>query len=340
MKKKRRSDTAEAAGQDSFLDIVSNIVGILIILVVVAGLRIKQMPAESDDPAKIEAAVQKYQEKTAVFQQTHLECLNLSSQLEVMQKQSSLRQAEQADMIHYAANLEAEIRLYQETLDKDSQNSFQLRRELSETDAKLAQLAQNVEWLKQNRPQAVKLENHPTPKTQTVREQEKEVHFRLLEGKIVHVPFSLLFEKLKLEVVRRQSELLMNQSRITGLIGPVENFRMKFSVLRRDLPPQLAYSTGQRSMIELERCEFVPVGSDVGETLSEALRGDSAFSRRLLVSRQNECTITLWVYPDSFAEYQQVKEFLFKRGYLTAARPLNFGVPIAASPDGSHTSRQ
>jgi hypothetical protein len=35
----------EAFGNDSFLDVVANIVGILIILVVVASMRIKHMPS-------------------------------------------------------------------------------------------------------------------------------------------------------------------------------------------------------------------------------------------------------------------------------------------------------
>lgn len=47
----RRTRNDEIAfGSDSFLDIVANIVGILIILMVIAGVRVSQMPAPSDEP--------------------------------------------------------------------------------------------------------------------------------------------------------------------------------------------------------------------------------------------------------------------------------------------------
>ena len=43
---RRRATPQQAAGDDSFLDIVANIVGILIILIVVAGVRASRAPIE------------------------------------------------------------------------------------------------------------------------------------------------------------------------------------------------------------------------------------------------------------------------------------------------------
>ena len=45
-----RNHESESAGGDSFLDIVSNIVGILIILVMVAGARVKNYPIRPASP--------------------------------------------------------------------------------------------------------------------------------------------------------------------------------------------------------------------------------------------------------------------------------------------------
>ena len=45
---RRRQDDEVAFGSDSFLDIVANIVGILIILIVIAGVRVSQMPAVAE----------------------------------------------------------------------------------------------------------------------------------------------------------------------------------------------------------------------------------------------------------------------------------------------------
>jgi len=338
---KRTATEISDAGQDSFLDVVSNMVGILIILVVVAGLRVKQIPVEAlVDHQKVAEASQKYEEKTTEFQAVQWDCVQLSRQLETMQTQFMIREAEQAQLIDYAASLEAQIRLHQETLDAGTRESFGLQRQLAETDARLDQLRQGTDWLQKNRPKAVTLENYPTPKTRMVQENEKEVHFRLSGGRIAHVPMAQMFERLRLEVIKRQDELLTNRGQITGMVGPIDDFRLKYTITRRDLSMQMAYATGQRSVIELEKCEFIPNGPEIGETVPEAFRDGSLFSQRLLATRQNESTITLWVYPDSFGIYQQVKDYLFKRSYLAAARPLNFGIPIAASPDGSRTSRQ
>ena len=48
---RRRATPQQAAGDDSFLDIVANIVGILIILIVVAGVRASRAPVEFPETA-------------------------------------------------------------------------------------------------------------------------------------------------------------------------------------------------------------------------------------------------------------------------------------------------
>jgi len=117
---------------------------------------------------------------------------------------------------------------------------------------------------------------------------------------------------------------------------------MEYSVVRRDLPMEMANEIGSRSMIMLEGCRMIPVGDDtkIGESISEALQSSSKFRTRLAGCRQNEYTITIWVYPDSFNEYQTIKDFLYKNGYRTAARPLEFGYPISASPMGTKSANQ
>ncbi|MFH1264426.1 MAG: hypothetical protein ABIK89_01775, partial [Planctomycetota bacterium] len=58
MRRRAKEDTT-AAGQDSFLDIVANIVGILIILVMVTGMRIRNATVEAastDESIRVEIA--------------------------------------------------------------------------------------------------------------------------------------------------------------------------------------------------------------------------------------------------------------------------------------------
>ena len=51
-------------------------------------------------------------------------------------------------------------------------------------------------------------------------------------------------------------------------------------------------------------------------------------------------TITIWVYPNSFEQFRQLKAELFKLGYLTAGRPLPEDFPIGGSPDGTRSAAE
>ena len=54
----------------------------------------------------------------------------------------------------------------------------------------------------------------------------------------------------------------------------------------------------------------------------------------------DQTTITVWVYPESYRQFRQLKNDLLRRGYLTAGRPMPAGHPIGASPSGSQSSAQ
>ena len=66
----------------------------------------------------------------------------------------------------------------------------------------------------------------------------------------------------------------------------------------------------------------------------------SEFRSRISAFPTKTTTVTLWVYPDSFDEFRQVKADLFKLGYLVAGRPMPDGTPIGGSPDGSRSSAE
>jgi len=343
MRQKRRKIDTEVsnAGQDSFLDIVSNMVGILIILVVVAGLRAKQIPGMTHETEqKVAEVSQKYEESQQAFSKIRDDCEELSGRFHLMQQQYQMREAEYERFLRYKAQLENAAKRYAETLDGDSQKTWGLQRELSEVQAALDELNRQKEWAANQKPDAVVLENRPTPISRNA-DEEKELQFRLINRRIAFVPFSMLIDRLKVAVAQRRNELL-NKPRIEGTLGPIEEFRMEYSVVRRDLPMEMANEIGSRSMIMLEGCRMIPVGDDtkIGESISEALQSSSKFRTRLAGCRQNEYTITIWVYPDSFNEYQTIKDFLYKNGYRTAARPLEFGYPISASPMGTKSANQ
>jgi hypothetical protein len=86
--------------------------------------------------------------------------------------------------------------------------------------------------------------------------------------------------------------------------------------------------------------EVVPVRELRGEPLERLTQPASDFQRVLNTLNPSHATITLWVYPDSFGVYRQLNEYLHRRGFLVAARPLPAGMAIRGSPTGSLSAGQ
>jgi hypothetical protein len=90
----------------------------------------------------------------------------------------------------------------------------------------------------------------------------------------------------------------------------------------------------------LRRWTLVPVASELGETVDEALAPQSAFRNELARCKPGRTAITIWVYSDSFGPFRRLREELYRLGFVVAARPLPPEVPISGSPEGSKSAAQ
>ena len=86
--------------------------------------------------------------------------------------------------------------------------------------------------------------------------------------------------------------------------------------------------------------QVLPMQAKLGESVEEAMAGTSQFRQTLSLHRPGDTTVTLWTYPDSFAEYRWLNDELHRLGYVTAGRPLPAGFPIGGSPHGSRSAAQ
>lgn len=374
-RKKRDGGTGEMGGQDSFLDIVSNIVGILIILVMIAGVRAQQSSPEPDetpvvaqiveahpipelpsildikpveaepkyaDEAKILEIEEKYRqslEKTSDalrLRQGLDEVLEKTEEIGAMVKIQAL---ENKELFEIAVSARTEIQILAGERDQETKEKIELQRQIREIEAKMGQVDKTKQWIQANRPKATVLENIPTPISKTV--EEKEAHFRLMNGKIVYVPIPELLDKIQAEFSSNQQRF-KNQKSTTGRVGPVNDFLVEYNIISYDAIVRSAYGMGVSPRIELENADFIPVNENLGQPLREALGSpDSDLTKRLQVYRQDIYTITLWVYPDSFEEFQELKKFLYSKGYRVAARPKEFGQAISGSSiHGTKSSSQ
>ena len=333
--RKRKTTEIEMGGQDSFLDLVSNIVGILIILVMVAAIRAQYSSANIADDQTLDDLNTKYQalqtkEETATALRGNIE--ELEMQQAIIKEQIYLQSEEYATLFDFMTSVRAAIDLAAEEKSQTFKEKIEYQRQLMETNAKLEQIDKAKTYLRQIRPQATVLENIPTPLSQIV--ETKEIHLRLLGGRVVHVPL----DELELQLRRHISEERYHyykQKASVGKIGPIDNFELEFLLETRDDPMRGITQIG------LQYGEVRPVSEPQGQPVRQALASpQSEFRRKLLTFQKNIYTVTVWVYPDSFEEYQELKKFLHEQGYSVAARPMTMGNPIGISPYGTKSSTQ
>jgi hypothetical protein len=215
-------------------------------------------------------------------------------------------------------------------LDLAARERFDVKRELALAEDELGRLKDQREQAEGTlAPPTITVESYPTPLGKTV--DGKEAHFQLLGGRLTYVPFEALIDRLK-ATVRDYASKMNTEAQIVDTLGPIGGFRMRYAVERFDTP--------QGSYLQVARVELLPVSKQLGDPIATALASGSRFREKLDMMSPREYTITVWTYPDSFAEFRRLKKELYEMGYAVAGRPLPEGMPIGASPHGSKSSAQ
>lgn len=318
----------ESAGQDSFLDVVTNIVGILIILVMVVGMRAKNEPvAPVEDPAPGLSLAALRSQSAAIEQDVY----RTAAEMEQLNQELLVRSREREVLATRIAAGEQELSRRRGEMDEQSRHEWGLSNALAAAKSDLESIRRQTTSAAAVTSPVVTLESYPTPMSRTV--FGKEVHFRLSQGRLTYVPFEELLDRAKLEMQRRNfSRNDLPES--TFEVGPLEGFRLLLT-----MQGKLVANTNQ-VMFTLKEAEFVPVTSHLGESLSEALAERSQFRSRLAGLNPRDTTMTVWFYPDSFAEFRELKKELYKMGFATAGWPLANGAHISGSPQGKRSATQ
>jgi hypothetical protein len=321
----RRNSSEAEGGVDSFLDVITNIVGILIILVMVVAERARTAPIEAPtSPSQELVAAQKHSA------QLEDDIHHISRQMAIVQAETQAKAHERGQLSTVVAAIEQEMEKRRLMLDAQAQNRYETDRELALARDELTRLEAQRDLAEQAvAPTTVKIENYPTPIGKTV--DGDEAHIQLSRGRLAIIPFDTLMSRLRGEMRSKVMEM-QNQSELVDTLGPVEGFRLRYLIQRHE--------TGQGAFFQLAYVEFLPVSSQLGETVAEALDPNSEFRAALARLSPQRYTITVWTYPDSFADYGKLKKLLYESGYTVAARPLPEGAPIGASPQGTKSSAQ
>lgn len=328
-----------SVGEDSFMDTIANLVGIMIILVVIVSARgysTAQESARADAQLELETNARASESKA----RTQSIERDLEEQLEELRKHEievAYRSAERMTLVD-------RVTLAQNTIDerlkemKDEEvDKITLEQEMSELEKQLSELMQQQGDLPASERSVIALQHLPTPMAKTV--FGREIHVMMRGNKVTVIPWDALVDALKGQVritVSRNSQ----RSKFEDTLGPIDGFMMRYRLLSKSGLMSDGRSAAMGRMIELDKFELDPTPDVLSESVEQALGTGGRLRTELDASRSQQTTVTVWVYPDSFGSFRTLKQRLFSEGMLCAARPLPSNMRIGASPRGSSSAAQ
>lgn len=332
---KRRKRSEIAGGYDSFLDIVANLVGVLIILVVVLGARSHQIAQQIEEDTIPEASRALAEVESQTFARVSSDVERLEGSISAYQAEMDLKRRERSVLLQLLQVAKERWQEKLEELDDEAKQIAELERVKQLAEKELDRVSRELSAWKARPDETVAVEHLPTPMAQTVFGDE--VHFRLKDGLIALVPLEELLKEVKEDIQRMASS---GTGAKKSNVGPIREFVARYNLhLSREL-----VSRGGRvaTMGRVKMAELIvePLREPIGESIEAALKEDSQLGFELAGREPSRTTVTVWVYPESFAEFRLLKEHLYKLGFATAGRPLPKGYPISASPSGSRSQSQ
>jgi hypothetical protein len=331
-----QDDTDEIVGQDSFLDVVTNIVGILILLVMVAGLRSSQAVATSSQQAAAARPTSEEDMRVAYEATAHAErdARDMVHRAVAARDEAALREQERFWLSTTVAEAEQAIAARRAELTTEEQRDYDLRRKITEAQITLEELTREQVALISQGPAVEEIECEPTPLGKVVK--GREVHLMLCDDYIAVVPFDALLDLMQ-EDARANLWRLKHEDELNRTIGPVDGFRLRYSYVKTDVVARSDAGTMMTgNVLQFSRCDFLPVTTPAGEPADEALQPHSALARFLATVRP-DTTVTIWTYPGNYDRLRELKRSIRACGLPIAVRPLGTGMPIGASRSGSES---
>jgi len=327
-------------GQDAFLDIVANLVGILIILIVIVGAQAGAaardvVAVDQDLESDIHQAVLQTQRQELALKKLEID----NEQLETLIDHEKAYARQLTEVRHQRlVELETVRQMVQKQtkdLDQKDRDAFlaktnqqNLQQKLTDAKATLAAL-NSAEVSSESDTKTETIDHYPSPIARTV--FSKEIHFRLFKGKLEWVPLDELVETMKQHWRLISENKSFQKTKQT--VGPVGNFRLQYDLDSR--------GEGANRRVQFRKFSLIPVDQNVGEPVDLALQSSqSQWSTRLANYSPKSTTVSVWAYPDSYQEHSEIKKWLHTHGYQMASWPMEHGRLISGSPDGFKTSAQ
>ena len=363
MLRRRRTGSSEIAFSfDSFLDLVANVVGVILRLILVAWVGARTYtgifvpPTTTDEQEATEPATATVTAEPPLSTDAEKQALEQARQqlaavratlLEHLRAQDDLKHRKQSLDLQLTSARRQTGAIQERVVGIDGQRR-KIEAEHARVELSLAEIRNRADDLRKD---LAKLEKQPvtrhvlryqTPVARTV--QSEEMQFEIKDGRVTFIDVEAMVREIK-EGMRARAEQLRRQWDVRDETVPVGAFRLRYVITReRGL---LDAASGGQSPVEKDNFRYgvggweaIPVQTVRGETAERALTEQSEFRKLIDHLDATQTAVTFWVYPDSFPAYRQLRDYCVKRDLLVAGRPLPEGVPIASSRTGSASRGQ
>jgi hypothetical protein len=349
MIRRRRRSREIPFSFDSFLDVVANVVGIIIrlILVVWVGARsygtLPQPTAATEPPAvvaeddtgepdEVDPLQSQLTEERKQLAAAEAALREQLAQLDVAREKVQLtdRQlAQLADRRQAVATETAKIANGSADVKKVTSAAALTSEQLRE---RLRRLGEELKAI-QVQPTQKKVVRYRTPVSKPV--EAEELQFECRRGRITFIDVAALIDEVK-RGMRAKGEELRSTWAVSDVVGPIGPFQLRYTLEReRDSFPGGVPDTVGSYRYGLSAWYVEPVTEVRGETLAQALKPGSEFRQIVDGLDPQYAAVTCWVYPDSFPLYRQLRDYLYQRELVVAGRPLPEASQIASTRHGT-----
>ncbi len=326
---------------DSFLDVVANVVGIILRLILVAWVGARSYKAVVSPPAPPPTLSQEevaelpdpqdplapeLERQRREMSQMQARLLEQLKDWQKLRNDSTLTAEELARLTAHSQEIDSERKDLESKTQKDGQSVRAVALSLDEIRERSKRVMAEIEAL-QKAPSRKQTLRYRTPVSHPL--QSEELLFECHHGRVTLIDIGGFLDEVQHNLNGQASDVLRNTGRYSATTQPIGAFRLRY-----ELELNVASSKPECSW------EVEPVAVERGETLDAALAPGSDFRRIIDGIEPAQTAVTLCVYPDSFPLYRKLRDYMHERDIVVAGRALPEGAHIAASRHGTASRGQ
>jgi hypothetical protein len=170
--------------------------------------------------------------------------------------------------------------------------------------------------------------------------QAEELLFECQDGRVSFIDIGAMLREIR-NTIRDKGEELRSRWEVEGVTEPVGPYRLHYTIEREREALAFGETPDGKSNFRFGMTGWVvePLKATRGEMVDAALNPNSEFRRIVDAIDPQATVVTFWVYPESFAAFRRLRDYLYDRDVVVAGRPLPNGAPIMASSKNGTRSR-